>query len=49
MKNSEKPDKSKLWKNLRDDISYFLGQLTKQVRKATKYVNRLKLIALITI
>ena len=47
--NSDKPDKGKLWKGLKEEKSYFLTELTKQVRKASKEVSRLKLIALITI
>lgn len=47
--NSEKPDKGKAWKALKDEKSYFLTELTKQVRKTTKNLVRLKLIALITI
>lgn len=47
--NSEKPDKGKAWKGLKEEKSFFLNELTKQVRKASKMVNRLKLIALITI
>ena len=48
--NSDKPDKSKLWKGLRDQKAFFLVELTKLVRKASKnLVSRLKLIALITI
>ena len=47
--NSEKSDKGKMWKGLKDEKQYFLTELTRQVRKATKEVSRLKLIALITI
>jgi dynein heavy chain len=47
--NSEKPDKGKAWKSLKEEKSFFLNELTKQVRKTTKFVTRLKLIALITI
>lgn len=47
--NSEKTDKAgKVWKGLKEEKSFFLNQLTKQVRKATKIDSRLKLIALIT-
>jgi dynein heavy chain len=47
--HSEKPDKGKAWKGLKDEKSFFLTELTKQVRKTTKNLTRLKLIALITI
>lgn len=47
--NSEKSDKGKMWKGLKEEKSFFLTELTKQVRRATKEVLRLKLIALITI
>lgn len=34
---------------MKEEKSFFLSELTKQVRKATRNVTRLKLIALITI
>jgi dynein heavy chain len=49
VKASDKPDKSKLWKGLREEKAFFLVELTKLVRKAKTLVTRLKLIALITI
>jgi len=45
----EKPDKARIWKPVKDEKSHFLIELTKLVRKPSSEVDRLKLIALITI
>lgn len=34
--NSEKSDKGKMWKPLKEEKAFFLNELTRQVRKATK-------------
>lgn len=47
--NSEKADKHKAWKPVKEDKNHFLGELTKLVRKPSNETDRLKLIALITI
>lgn len=47
--NSEKADKHKAWKPVKDDKNHFLAELTKLVRKPSSETDRLKLIALITI
>lgn len=46
---SDKPDKHRLWKPVRDDRNHFLNELTKLVRKPENEVVRKKLVALITI
>ena len=47
--NSEKTDKNKAWKSVKDEKNHFLTELTKQVRKPGSSTDRNKLIALITI
>jgi dynein heavy chain len=47
--SSEKQDKNRAWKNLKDYKNQFNSELTKLVRKAASDVDRLKLVALITI
>lgn len=49
MSSSDRPDRSRHWKAIREEKSAFLVELTKLVRKTTKLVTRLKLVALITI
>lgn len=46
---SEKAEKHKVWKPVKEEKQHFINELTKLVRKQTQEVDRLKLIALITI
>lgn len=47
--NSEKPEKNRGWKTLKDEKQSFILELTKLIRKPGSEVDRLKLVALITI
>lgn len=47
--SGDKPDKSKSWKTAREDKKNFIEVLTQLVRKPYSEIDRLKLIALITI
>ncbi len=47
--NSEKPDKARAWKIAREEKRNFIDELTKLVRKPFSEVDRLKLVALITV
>jgi len=47
--NSEKPDKNRAWKVARDEKKNYIDELTKLVRKPSSEVDRLKLVALITV
>lgn len=46
---SEKQDKNRTWRLVKDEKNQFLHELTKLVRKPGSEVDRLKLVALITI
>lgn len=47
--NSEKQDKNRTWRVVKEEKNSFLTELTKLVRKNAGEVDRLKLVALITI
>lgn len=47
--NSEKPEKSKGWKFVKEEKHAFITELVKLIRKPTTECDRLKLVALITI